>query len=70
MTIQKRFGTPRKLAAREAGELIVGNRNRGAIGDEQADAAQRRQRGQRHNERRQTKAADSEGVESADREAY
>jgi hypothetical protein len=49
--------------------LIVGNRNRGPIGDEQANAAQRCQRCQRHDERRQPKAADSEGVENANGEA-
>ena len=54
-----------KVAAREAGECIVGNGDGGAIGDQQTNAAQRRQRGQRHDERRQTEAADSKGVENA-----
>ena len=57
-----------KAAAREAGEVIVGNGNRRAIGHQQTDAAQGRQSGQGHDEGRQPEFADAESVESADGE--
>ena len=55
--------------AREAGEGVVGDRNRRAVGDEKADAAQRIHRRQRHDERRQAHLHDAESVEEADEDA-
>ena len=49
-------------------KCIVGNGNGGAVGHQQTDAAQGRQRGQRHDEGRQTKFANPKSVENADGE--
>ena len=55
-----------EVAAREPGEGVVGDRDRRAVGHQKADAAQRRQRRQRDDERRQAHLDDAEGVEDAD----
>ena len=54
---------PRKSPREKSVKRVVGDRDRRAVGDQQADAAQRRQRRQRHDERRQAQLDDAEGVE-------
>ena len=58
-----------EVAAREAGEGVVGDVDGRAVGHQQADAAQRGQRRQRDDEGRQAHAHDAEGVEHADGDA-
>ena len=70
ITIQNRLGMPRKTArekSREARRLVM--RDRRAVGHQQADAAQRGQRRQRHDERRQAELHDAEAMEQADGDA-
>ena len=64
-----RPGKAEEARAREAGEGVVVDRNRRAVGDEKADAAQSVHRRQRHDERGQTHLHDAEGVEDADQDA-
>ena len=69
MTIQNRLGTPRKELRENCLERVVVDGDRVAVGHQQADAAQRGQRGQRNDEGRQAHLDDAEAMEEADRHA-